>query len=199
VDDAAAVTDISADPLLEALALKDVAVSESRVLTRSGRTVGTIGDFYLRAETGDIVGIEVLLGDQTASDPDIALIPIGAVHRLGVDLVVLEDDFLERAVADDAFDDPIQTRTDGAPPQAGTGPAAPVESDHPVETTQGSEPAAGSSSPAHAHFLEGKRALRRIEGPSGEVIAEAGELVTIEMIQKAKRADQLLILSLNVE
>ncbi|MCZ7663530.1 MAG: hypothetical protein M5U22_11665 [Thermoleophilia bacterium] len=49
------------------------------------------------------------------------------------------------------------------------------------------------------HFLIGKRVLRRIEGPTGEVIAQEGDLVTFEMIQKAKSSDQLLILSLNVE
>ena len=49
------------------------------------------------------------------------------------------------------------------------------------------------------HFLIGKRVLRRIESPSGELIATEGALVDYEMIQRAKASDMLLILSLNVE
>jgi hypothetical protein len=41
--------------------------------------------------------------------------------------------------------------------------------------------------------------LRRIEGVGSEVIAEEGDIVTHEMIQRARSSDQLLILSLNVE
>ena len=41
--------------------------------------------------------------------------------------------------------------------------------------------------------------VRRIEDVAGEIIAEEGDVVTHEMIQKAKSRDQLLILSLNVE
>ena len=49
------------------------------------------------------------------------------------------------------------------------------------------------------HFLIGKGVVRRIEDVAGEIIAEEGDVVTSEMIQKAKNSDQLLILSLNVE
>ena len=49
------------------------------------------------------------------------------------------------------------------------------------------------------HFLVGKRVLRRIESPSGELIASEGDIVDYEMIQRAKSQDLLLILSLNVD
>jgi hypothetical protein len=61
------------------------------------------------------------------------------------------------------------------------------------------EPADDAFTSQQKHFLIGKRVLRRIETPGGEVIAEEGESVTFDMIQKAKSSDQLLILSLNVE
>lgn len=64
-------------------------------------------------------------------------------------------------------------------------PAAPTQ-----DSDLGSQP---------RHFLIGKRVLRRIEGVDGEVIAEEGDLVSYEMIQRARNSDQLLILSLNVE
>lgn len=49
------------------------------------------------------------------------------------------------------------------------------------------------------HFLIGKRVLRRVESPSGEVIAREGDVVDYELIQRAKRQDLLLVLSLNVD
>jgi hypothetical protein len=52
---------------------------------------------------------------------------------------------------------------------------------------------------AERHFLIGRRVMRRIEVPGDEPIAEEGDMVTPEMIRRARALDLLLVLSLNVD
>lgn len=237
------ITDISANPTLEVLAEKDVAISDARAITRSGRTVGTIGDFYVDTVTGDVVGLELLASDQMAQGHGIPVVPASVVYRLGADIVVLEDDYEKHLLregsalgAGETIDseesvpaaEPEPTESEvppidtpallEEPAQDTGGPQTTAEPEADTETALDSEPEVAAPEPppstadtatvsgpeetpaeAPSHFLVGKRVLRRIETPSGEVIAEAGDAVTFEMVQKAKASDQLLILSLNVE
>lgn len=297
---------ISEDTTLEALACKEIAVSDAKAITKSGKTVGTIGDFYVDTDSGEIVGFEFIAADRSVYPKETAVLPVSTVHRLGRDLVVLNDDYARHLLKDASSLNRLdRTRTSAPAPAAESTPAAPPESPAaeadsleetagmaiaeatpetmgvaaedtaeplsagvtaapgeeaaPVEESespvaevvepvaapetaamQTQEPAqaeldfaddtvtqevpapavdgeapAAAEPPAPAapvsgteedtfttqqrHFLIGKRVLRRIEGPNGELIADEGDLVTFEIIQKAKSSDQLLILSLNVE
>ncbi len=99
----------------------------------------------------------------------------------------------EQAVA------PGETAPDSLAPE----PDGAAEKDPPEETaTAEISPAAADEdnlASQQRHFLVGKKVLRRIESPSGEVIAGEGDVVDYEMIQRAKSHDLLLILSLNVD
>ncbi len=301
---------------LETLARKEITVSDAKAITAAGRSVGTIGDFYVDTESGEIVGLEFVASDQSVYPRGTAIIPASTIHRLGRDIVVLENDYDTHLLRDAGSLDRLgRTRTEVATPvfEPGGGgdsgpvaaseesggtetletrdkevefeqawrtiaagpPATPTEVSAELEETVTEEPApeagpaaidadeaaderreparaeAETSEPEAAaperapiqsefdlaedavtpeveaapesepvterepaptgpgeddavtsqqkHFLIGKRVLRRIDGPTGEVIAQEGDLVTFEMIQKAKSSDQLLILSLNVE
>jgi len=262
VESADKITEISADPTLEALNERDIAISDAKAITRSGRSVGTIGDFFVDTETGDVVGMEFLAADQTIYPRGIAVIPASVVFRLGRDIVVLDDDYDQHFLRDgdslervghsrSAEPAPVVTPEVVVAPEAATEaespvlevpeeavavaevpeeaeavavePAAESELEPPVAPAAAIEPEpaadadtatevetpAAETTPTvpaddlfateHKHFLIGKRVLRRIETPGGEVIAEEGDIVTFDTIEKAKSSDQLLILSLNVE
>ncbi|MHB1343945.1 MAG: PRC-barrel domain-containing protein [Thermoleophilia bacterium] len=342
VESASKITPISASPALEALAEKDVTISDAKAITRSGRTVGTIGDFFIDTVTGDVVGMEFIAADQTVYPREAAVIPASTLYRLGRDIVVLEDDYDKHLMKDDASleriskpravdtapvaapepveeapvdespvaeeppaedlvaaeeepvaaeesavaaEEPVAAESASLVPDAPepakeiedafeaiTLPEEPETADEPVdeppvvaaepaderddepaveapadesaaeddalsaeqepmeleagadETADDTltsapvldlaepeaiepaataptepEPADDAFTSQQKHFLIGKRVLRRIETPGGEIIAEEGESVTFAMIQKAKSSDQLLILSLNVE
>jgi uncharacterized protein YrrD len=293
---------ITANAELDTLATRDITISDARVITRSGKSVGSIGDFFVDTDSGDVVGMEFIADDQSIYPKDVAVLPSAAVLRLGRDIVVVSDDYLQRLQRDagsldrltrddthatittspepespsaaepspepespsaaepsperespsaaepspepespsaaepspepespsaaepspepessQAADTPATVGLDDRPsitevdepavvaepvPMIETGPTAAVETavkeavtaDAPAspepESDLGSQP---------RHFLIGKRVLRRIEGVDSEVIAEEGDIVTHEMIQRARSSDQLLILSLNVE
>ena len=322
VPSGSALIPISEDTALEALACKEISVSDAKAITKSGKTVGTIGDFYVDTDNGEIVGLEFIAADRSVYPKETAVLPASTVHRLGRDLVVLNDDYAQHLLKDASSLDRLDRTRTSTPtaaaeltpvPAAEPTPAAaaesspvaplaspaaesgsleetagtaiaeaapetmgvaaeetaepfsagvteaPAEEAAPVEESESpvaevAEPVAASETatvhapePAQAeldfaddtvtqevvapavdggapaaaeppapaapaagaeedtfttqqkHFLIGKRVLRRIEGPNGELIAEEGDLVTFEMIQKAKSSDQLLILSLNVE
>lgn len=339
VPSAAALKSVTADAALEALAKKDITISDAKAITRSGKTVGIIGDFFVDTATGAIEGMEFIASEQTGYHADVSVLPTVGVIRLGRDIIVLADDYHQRLQRDatslarlhredtgtmtitprgpaletqaepaasapaaeadqgaveppaepeaifepvsdaapepepqpDAEIEPVTADVSGeavdesaAPPaeeptqgelqfaepevteveaEPAAEPAAEAaaiedvtaeienapaleEPEAPAATRPLSEEtaseiapepaqeepqqvAAAAEAPAAAsddsfgtqqrHFLIGKRVLRRIESPSGEVVAEEGDLVTYEMIQKAKSSDQLLILSLNVE
>ncbi|MBU2602626.1 MAG: PRC-barrel domain-containing protein [Actinobacteria bacterium] len=345
VESGSKIAAISANPALAALAEKDITITDAKAITREGRTVGTIGDYFIDTKTGEVVGMEFIAADQTVYPRETAVIPASSVYRLGRDIIVLEADYDQHLQKDDSSLERV-ARTQTVEPAKTEAPAvipvavaelepvqpiavvepepeppvalepAPVEEpahepaqeleeafeaittpeeataveapavaeavapvvepaveveevvevieEPPVELvaelkevepevevaeeiaplaavtpayaddTLTSEPALDLSEPEVAveeapveeppvveapaagaptaeapaedaftsqqkHFLIGKRVLRRIETPSGELIADMGELVTFEIIQKAKGSDQLLILSLNVE
>jgi len=230
---------ITTDAALDALATKDIAISDARVITRSGKTVGFIGDFFVDTDSGDVVGMEFIADDQSIYPKDVAVLPSAAVLRLGRDIVVVTDDYLQALQRDAGSldrlsrDDAPAAVTTPSEPEPAPEPETPSEEPESVivpETphdapaaVEGAEPTVvgepepvtieesvaadapdaispdSDLDPQPQHFLIGKRVLRRIEGGDGELIAEEGDIVTHEMIQRARTSDQLLILSLNVE
>ena len=277
---------ITADADLDTLATKDITISDARVITRSGKTVGSIGDFFVDTDSGDVVGMEFIADDQSVYPKDVAVLPSAAVLRLGRDIVVVSDDYLQKLQRDAGSldrllrDDPLpalppETALQPAPePESAPGPESapepevapqpesapePESAARPEETPpepgaapepeDAAEPtnrrsrrwtnlhrrrnpfrrwrstppllsrkrqrrasdrcgrgrrsgrarAGGRPRVAATALLDRQARLRRIEGVDGELIAEEGDTVTHEMIQRARSSDQLLILSLNVE
>ena len=100
VASADALAPITGDPDLDALATKDITISDARVITRSGKTVGSIGDFFVDTDSGDVVGMEFIADDQSIYPKDMAVLPGAAVLRLGRDIIVVSDDYLQRLQRD---------------------------------------------------------------------------------------------------
>lgn len=261
VRSADALVRLSANPALAALAEKGIEISGARVVTLSGKEVGSVGGYFVD-DRGRVVGLEFISEDPSPHPRDPAVVPVSTVHRVGPDLVVLKQDYAEHLLKDGSSLDRLAARTVPArPPVKAPAPATPArvtqtelpaatpvpakpprgrgtskkpaltlvetplpaaeppapaetipataespavatataETAKPPEDPAGSAPAPAKETGAAQHFLLGKRVMRRIEDVAGEVIAEEGDVVTYEMIQKAKNRDQLLILSLNVE
>lgn len=98
------------------------------------------------------------------------------------------------AAAAPALETTVATSPD-TPPLDATGESAAA-----CVTRPAAEPMTDTSvDTATRHFLLGKHLLRRIELPSGEILAEAGDTVTAELIARVKEHNLLLVLSLNVE
>ena len=72
-----------------------------------------------------------------------------------------------------------------------TGPAAPDDA--------AEKAAAKATEDRHRRFLLNKKASRRITTDTGVVIVEAGGDITEEVLQKAKLANKIIELSMNVQ
>jgi uncharacterized protein YrrD len=173
---------ISQHPDLARLADRDMAVTGAAAVTAGGRTLGTIGELTVDVLTGRITAVE-LLADPGALWPGRPmLLPAASVLSVDHHQVVLD----ERCGA--YVHDPSSPHPADAGAAVGESPS--VQPRH-------SPPASPSKTPSH--YLLGRRVVRRIEGPLGVLVADAGEIVTEETIRRAESSEALLILSLNVE
>jgi uncharacterized protein YrrD len=214
---------LSSDPAFEALVERRLDLEAARAVTLAGSPAGTVRDYYVDTETGDLMGLVVATRPGPAPAGPLSAIPMSHVRRVR-DLVVLEDDYALHTVAT-ASALPRRERTqDPAPPPESrvapgpqelppapgseTTPQAPASDeavpDAPSEPAlpedEGPQPGPAPAEPVSArHFLLGRKVLRRIETPAGHLIADEGDAITSEMIREAREADLLLLLSLNTE
>ena len=87
-----------------------------------------------------------------------------------------------------------ESATEPAAETPATGPAAPETADDAAEKA-----AAKATEDRHRRFLLNKKASRRITTDTGVVIVEAGGDITEEVLQKAKLANKIIELSMNVQ
>ncbi|MHB1343947.1 MAG: PRC-barrel domain-containing protein [Thermoleophilia bacterium] len=95
-----AVKPISQHAALEAIAERDVQVSDTLAMTDRGNLVGIAGDYFVDAASGAIKGLEIL--PEEIEDGDSAeayLVPIADVLRVSAELIMLKDGFEGRVVA----------------------------------------------------------------------------------------------------
>ncbi|NLE74479.1 MAG: hypothetical protein GX604_07625 [Actinobacteria bacterium] len=223
VDSAADISPLSANSPLEELASRRGMVAESRAVTISGRSVGRISHLYIDADDGSILGLQFVPTVVPAGRPNSLLLPLSCVVKIGKGLAVVTDDYAsclstvptthqEHSAAPPSPPGVTLTVVETTPaaemptqiaeiPDTDAGPTEaresilPEESQPVLESTEAHTPAEGASQ----HFLLGKHLMRRLELPSGEVLAEAGDMVTAELIRQVKEHNLLLVLSLNVE
>jgi len=183
---------LSSDPAFEALVELRLDLEAARAVSLAGSPAGLVHDYYVDTETGELIGLAVATRPGPTSPDPPSVIPISCVRRVR-DLVVLEDDYALHAVAvPSALPQPERTHRTAPPPPA---PPEPVPPEH-----EGPQPRPVQAEPVSSrHFLLGRKVLRRIETPAGQLIADEGDSITAEMIREAREADLLLLLSLNTE
>ena len=173
VDSADSLCLLSQNKQLEQLASRRFSLTGARAVTVSGRSAGVILHSYVDTRDASLLGLEFLPASARGRTEQAELLPLSCVVRRGKHLVVVQDDY-------QAHLEQIASVPDRAP--------APSE---PEDATV--------ASPAGKDFLLGKKVSRRLELPTGELVADVGEQVTPELIRKAREHNLLLVLSLNVD
>ena len=84
-----------------------------------------------------------------------------------------------------------------AEPEPEPEPEIPVVVEEPAETAESA--ADRATEERHRRFLLGKKVVRPVATATGFVIAEVGATVTEEILQKAKLANKIVELSMNVQ
>ena len=96
IESASLLKRVSEQPDLQRLLERDVQVSEELAISDKGDIVGTTGDYYVDAASGELQAIEVVTEDDRGEATHV--VPMPAIVRIGADLVMVVDDFASRSV-----------------------------------------------------------------------------------------------------
>jgi len=174
-----AISMISSNEAVAKLLDGDVRIKGTQVITKKGRMVGTIGDFYLDEETGKITGYELLpaQGNQV-----MGIIPAEIVVTLGKKMTVVEDKVdtsLMKDFADGGWDSPAASDLAGS------------------VTDQAKSEATRLFEERQQQYLLGRTVAKTITDDQGNILAAEGTVVTEELIDRVVAGGRYLELSMN--
>lgn len=194
------ITDLSDEPDANELLEKNVRIKNTKVLTKKGKLIGNVSEFIVNEdEEGKISACEVVLPNGGSG----GLISCDMIITFGKDVLVVSED------AEPAPTAPDYMNPDGsnppAPPSGSTETSTePVK--EVIKQVEKSEAAAETQEPSQAarlfeerqrQYLLGRKAGKRIETETGEVVIEEGETITEELMDKAKASGKFAELSMN--
>jgi hypothetical protein len=207
------ITDLSEQPDVNELLEKNVRIKNTKVLSKKGKLIGNVSEFIINDDDeGKISACEVVLPNGGKG----GLISCDLIVTFGKDVLVVSED------AEPVPPSPDSTAPDGSKPPVHPGgrTAAPAGSaisqqvteistepvNEVIEQVEKNEAAAGTPEPSQAarlfeerqrQYLLGRKAGKRIETETGEVVLEEGETITEELMDKAKAAGKFTELSMN--
>lgn len=161
---------------------KGVEVIGSQVITKKGRKNGIIDEIVIDEETGKILACRWISGDGKTT----GLIPAKLVITFGKGMLVVEDNF-EAALLDNI------NELDNSPTNLATTQSIPVQQ----STSVVAEDPLQFFEDKQKQYLIGRTVITDILADNGEIIAEQGQKVTQEMVDRAVAADKFVELTLN--
>lgn len=202
------ITDLSDEPDVNELLEKNVRIKSTKVLTKKGKLIGNVSEFIINDDDeGKIAACEVVLPNGSSG----GLISSDLIVTFGKDVLVVSEDA-----------QPVPPAPDNMTPAQPNPPASPTSS--PVATAMAQPAAVTSTEPVtevaeekteavpekqeasqaaklfeerQRQYLLGRKASKRIETETGEIVIEEGEIITEEVMDKAKAAGKFTELSMN--
>ncbi len=191
IKDSASVSDLAKESEVTGLLELNVRVKGTRVLTKKGKLIGTVGEFLVDDENeGKIVGCELVPPDGSGKK---GIIPSEQIITFGKDVLIVN----EGAEA---------SLTDSLPGSSPVHAVKTLDKKTGDSSAQAEKHAPGQQAQSEAarlfeerqrEYLLGRKVSKRIETENGEVIAEEGDLITEELLDKAKAAGKFAELSMN--
>jgi uncharacterized protein YrrD len=176
----AAITTVSPGEPVAKLLDGEVRVKGTQVITKRGRKVGKIGDFYLDEETGKITGYELLSGE---GDGVAGIIPAEIVVTLGEKMTVVED----------SVDTSLVTELTESSGEAG----GIVPPDSGASAAEAKSEAMRLFEERQRQYLLGRSVSKTIVDDSGNVLAAEGAEITEELLDQVIAGGRYLELSMN--
>jgi len=164
---------------------KNLRLPGIKVLSKKGRLVGTISDFIIDENTAGIVGCQLIPAD---SEKPAGIIPRKFILTFGRDFLVVEEGIEDMLVAE------LQETEDVFPPI----PATAQDTAKVVKNKEQPVDALKHFEEQQRKYLIGKKVTMKIVADNGEVIAEEGDIITSDMIERARATDRYIQLTLNI-
>ena len=214
------ISDIVKIPAAIELMQKNITVRGTRVLTRRGSLLGETGDIYINENDYNITGVDFIPADPESGS---GVIPRSSIITFGKNLLVVQDDFIDKLIEapnaiETALDDEKKNieeidsddeiyKIDDSEPGENTGDLGDLNITGEVpqintENQQSEEKplsAADIFEQRQKQYLAGKKLTKPIYDSQGAMIANAGEVITEQIIQKAKENGKLIELIMNYE
>lgn len=192
VQSSSAVIDLFDEPEIAGLLEKDVRVKGTRILTKKGKLIGVVSEFFIDEESlGKITGCELTAVDGAEMFETISA---DQIITFGKDIIVIKEG-MEIVAA---------KRTSAAPKQSAEVAEEQIdapknEADTRSKDRQEPSQAAVLFEQRQRQYMLGRKASKRIETDNGELIAEEDEIITEEMMDRAKNASKFSELSMNTK
>lgn len=170
----------------------------TRVITRDGRLLGTVTDFYFTEDSGQITGC--LLTAQDGQEPA-GIIPAAKIITYGRKyLVVAEDTETALEKEPPAGPEKAKAQTSPAAESSSAAPADPGTAGDKDDTgTAGDVDPLELFSEKQRQYLIGKKVGKTIIDANGNIVASEGTVITEDIIDRAVRVDKYVELTMYVE
>lgn len=204
------ITDLSDEPDVNELLEKNVRIKSTKVLTKKGKLIGNVSEFIINEDDeGKISACEVVLPNGGIG----GLISSDLIVTFGKDVLVVNEDAQPVPPAPDNMT-PAQPNPPASPISSPTGTTVSqpttvtstepvievteqIEKNEAVPDKQEASQAAKLFEERQRQYLLGRKASKRVETETGEVVIEEGEIITEEVMDKAKAAGKFTELSMN--
>jgi uncharacterized protein YrrD len=193
-----AVIDLNEIPITNQLVNKQIKITNTKVMTRKGELLGEVTEFFADENTGNILGMEIIIGERNVA------LPSNFVLTYGKDIIIVQEDSGMNFLEDPVELDPTYNK-----------PAPQLEKEI-TSIVNGDEfikEAAYTISPLEedvdmlalkekqVQLLKGKTLVKDILDAQGNILFNEGTVLTVDDIQKAQdEGPSILIeLSMNVQ
>ncbi|MDH7478625.1 MAG: PRC-barrel domain-containing protein [Syntrophomonadaceae bacterium] len=177
------------EPEVKQLLESQVKVIGTRVITRTGKCLGRVGEIQIDEDSGKISACLMEPADGSGT----VVIPASSIITFGQEVLVIKEE--AAAPEKQATTSDIKT---GEPPAAAaesSTAAAPLPKTHQLNGANGVQ----LFEERQRQSVLGKKLVRPLLGDNGEVLAGEGETVTAELLEKAMGLGKFLDLTTAVE
>jgi uncharacterized protein YrrD len=209
VESDSAIIDLTEIPIANQLVNKQIRIKNTKAMTRKGQLLGEVTEFFVDEETGEILGIELNVNSRQA------VLSSEFVLTYGKDIIIVNEtapsSLLDEAAMlvqkKEQLDEGLTTISTNALEEEPATTSVDIEHrewlsdmEKVEEETEDSE-AFQALREKQIELLKGKQVTKDILDRNGNVLIEAGTVLTVEHIAKAQEAGPSVIveLSMNVD
>lgn len=189
VSDQSFLAAVSKCPAAVALLERNLQLPGLKVMTKKGRIVGTVNEFFLNENSGEISGCQLVRdGDENPA----GIITSKQILTYGQDYLIVEDaieSYLINELQEELETPEIITHIENND----TNDALKA-----LHFEKDADDTLKHFEDQQRKFLVGKKLSASIFAANGEVIAEEGEIITDAIIDRAKTNDRFVQLTMNV-